>query len=132
MLSCEKNSVTIQMPRRRPRSWRRAIVLLATFLPTMSTRVYGEDTPKATDHDDIEQLIQSNQRLSLQVQDLQARVNQLEAKSSEPVAASLAAASVTVPPRSTPPLGAAAAASPSGPAAQEPQGGLSGPRARAR
>ena len=85
MLSCEKNSVTIQMPRRRARNWRSAIVLLATFLPTMSTRVYGEDTPKATDHDDIEQLIQSNQRLSLQVQDLQARVNQLEAKSTESV-----------------------------------------------
>ena len=132
MLSCEKNSVTIQMPRRRARSWRSAIVLLATFLPTMSTRVYGEDTPKATDHDDIEQLIQSNQRLSLQVQDLQARVNQLEAKSSEPVAASLAAASVTVPPRTTPPVGAAAAASTSVPAAQEPQSDISAPRVRLR
>jgi hypothetical protein len=78
-----RDTVTVRMSPHDVRNWTRAIVLIAGLLQAAPAVVYGDETPKATGSDEIQQLIEGNRQLSQQVQDLQSRVKQLEAKVNE-------------------------------------------------
>ena len=103
-----RNTVTLRMLPHDVLNWTRAIVLIAGLLEAAPAVVYGDETPKATGSDEIQQLIQGNRQLSQQVQDLQARVKQLEAKVNEAVPAAAGGAqgqetsATTAPPPSSP------------------------------
>jgi hypothetical protein len=103
MFGYVRNTVTVRMSPHDVRNWTGAIVLIAGLLQAAPAVVYGDETPKATGSDEIQQLIQSNRQLSQQVQDLQARLKQLEAKVNEAVPAAAAGAHAQEPSATTAP-----------------------------
>jgi hypothetical protein len=132
MLSYVKKSAAIRLSRHNAGRWIGAMVLIAAALHAVPSLACGDERPKATDHDAIEQLLQANRELLQQMRDLQARVVQLEAKINEsPPAIRGDAHSLETSTASAPALSPSSAPAPS-PAVQESEPPASAPGVKLR